>query len=407
MPRRVVITSVGVFSSLGFTLSEIVDNLKDGRVVFERLPFDSTVVSSPIRDFNIRDKVGSFKERRYLTRGAQFCVASAVEAIKNAGFSEKLPTNTGLFVGIGPNLDIGGEFPEIRNGDIDRQDLSALWILKFLPNTAASAIAKLAGIHGENFTVTTACSASLQAIGEAFRKIRNGYLDTALAGGGDSRLSHGGILAYKKAHALYTGNGDPEEASRPFDYDRKGFVPGEGGAFFLLEEMECAKKRGSKIFAEVCGFGSSLDGYAMTDPDPEGKSGEMAARTALSEAGIPPRQIDLVSAHGTGTLLNDAMEASLLSRIYGNDGPCVIATKSWIGHASAACGALELAICLACMHNNYIPAVRNLEKPIDPTVNFVREEKHYSYDTAMLENFGFGGQNSVLIVKKMGKQSEQ
>jgi 3-oxoacyl-[acyl-carrier-protein] synthase II len=404
MSRRVVITSVGVFSSLGFTLSEIVDNLKHGRVVFERPPFDRTIVSSPIRDFNIRDILGPFKERRYLTRGAQFCVASAMEAIKNAGVSETLLANTGLFVGVGPNLDISGEFPEIRNGNIDRQDLSALWILKFLPNTAASAIAKLTGIHGENFTVTTACSASLQAIGEAFRKIKDGYLDMALAGGGDSRLSHGGILAYKKAHALYTGNSDPEKASRPFDCDRKGFVPGEGGAFFILEEMEYAERRGSKIFGEVCGFGSSLDGYAMTDPDPDGEGGEIAACKALCEAGISPRQIDVVSAHGTGTLLNDVMESNLISRMYGKDGPSVIAPKSWIGHASAACGALELALCLACMHDNYIPAVRNLENPIHPTVNFMREEKHFSYDTVLLENFGFGGQNSVLIVKKMGER---
>lgn len=393
---------MGVFSSLGFTLREIADNLKHGNVVFERPPFDRTIVSSPIRDFNIRDILGPFKERRYLTRGAQFCVASAMEAIKNAGVGGELPANTGLFVGVGPNLDISGEFPEIRNGDIDRQGLSALWILKFLPNTAASAIAKLAGIHGENFTVTTACSASLQAIGEAFRKIKDGYLDTALAGGGDSRLSRGGILAYKKAHALYTGDIDPGKASRPFDCDRKGFVPGEGGAFFLLEEMECAEQRGSKIFAEVGGFGSSLDGYAMTDPDPDGKSGETAAWAALGEAGISPRQIDLVSAHGTGTLLNDVMEANLISRLYGNNGPSVIAPKSWIGHASAACGALELALCLAGMHDNYIPAVRNLENPIHPTVNFLREGTQCSYDTVMIENFGFGGQNSVLIVKKMG-----
>jgi len=405
MPRKVVITSVGVFSSLGHTLGEIVDNMKHGRVVFERPHFDNSIVSSPIRDFNIRNILGPFKERRYLNRGAQFCVASAMETIINVGINEKLLANTGLFVGVGPNLDISGEFPEIRNGDIDRSDLFALWILKFLPNTAASAIAKLVGIHGENFTVTTACSASLQAIGEAFRKIKDGYLDMALAGGGDSRLSRGGILAYKKANALYTGNGDPEKASRPFDCDRKGFVTGEGGAFFLLEEKECAERRGSKIFGEVCGFGSSLDAYAMTDPDPDGKCGEVAVCNALSEAGMSPRQIDVVSAHGTGTLLNDVMESNLISRIFGKDGPPVVALKSWIGHASAACGALELALCLACMHDNYIPAVRNLENPIHPTVNFVRNGKHSSYDTVMLENFGFGGQNSVLIVKKMGEYS--
>jgi len=134
----------------------------------------------------------------------------------------------------------------------------ALWMLKFLPNTAASVIAKLAGIHGENQTLTTACSASMQAIGEAFRKIRDGYIELAFAGGGDSRLSKSSILAYKKAHALCDGTGSPERASRPFDNSRNGFVPGEGGAFFLLEELEHAKSRGAKIYCEICGYGADI-----------------------------------------------------------------------------------------------------------------------------------------------------
>ena len=402
MPRRVAITSVGGFSSLGFSLGEIADNLRNERIVFERPSFDDTLVSSPVRDFDLKHVTGPFKERRYLNRGAQFCVASAVEAVRRAGMGGGMKERTGLFVGVGPNLDIGGEFPEIRCGIMDRQDLSALWILRFLPNTAASAIARLAGIHGENFTLTTACSASLQAIGEAFRKIRDGYLDAALAGGGDSRLSRGGLLAYKKANALYRGNGTPEKASRPFDLNRKGFVPGEGGAFFLLEEMENAVRFKRKILGEICGFGASLDGHAMTDPDPAGRWGEIAACEALREAGLSPRQIDVLSAHGTGTPLNDIMEANLMSRIFGKDTPAVIALKSWIGHASAACGALELALCLACMHDDYLPAIRNLEDPVHGAVNFVRKGRHGAFHTVMLENFGFGGQNSALVVRKAG-----
>ncbi|MGZ6238125.1 MAG: beta-ketoacyl-[acyl-carrier-protein] synthase family protein, partial [Syntrophales bacterium] len=306
----------------------------------------------------------------------------------------------GLFVGAGPNLDIGGEFPEIRGGKIDREDLQAVWILRFLPNTAASAIAKLSGIHGENLTVCTACSASLQAIGEAFRKIKNGYLDRALAGGGDSRLSPGGILAYKKAGALYKGDCEPDKASRPFDLRRSGFVPGEGGAFFLLEELEKAKERGAQMYGEICGYGSSMDASNMTAPESTGKWGRRAVLSALQEAGMSPSQINLISAHGTGTLLNDEGEAILVDEVYGGCNPQVIALKSWIGHTASACGSMELALSLICMQENYVPEIRNMKEPCRRKINFVRNGGTSSFDTCIIENFGFGGQNAALIVKR-------
>ena len=401
MPRRVVITSIGVISSLGFAPGQIIDNLKNGKVAFEKPSFDDSVVTCPVRDFDIRNFTGPFKDRRYLNRGAQFCVASAVEAVKNGEISKELLGKAGLFIGTGPNLDIGGEFPEIQRGEIDRSDLMALWILRFLPNTAASSIARLTGIHGENIISAAACAASLQAIGEAFRKIKDGYLDLAFAGGGDSRLSYGGLLAYKKAYALFAGGGDPEKASRPFDSKRAGFVPGEGGAFFLLEELDHAQRRGGTIYGEICGFGSSIDGHAMTAPDPDGKWGEAAVLAAFREAKISPNQVDVVSTHGTSTLLNDTMEANLINRIYEKHSPFVIALKSWIGHISAACGALELAICLICMQNNYLPEIRNLKEPCHSGINFVRKGKTCSVDTVVVENFGFGGHNSALIIKKV------
>jgi len=400
MKRRVVITSMGVLSSLGHNHSEIIKGLKEETVSFERPVFDGEVVTAPIRNFNIRDYTGRFKESRYLNRGAQFAVASAIIAIGDSGYNRESLAEAGLFVGTGPNLNIGGEFPEIRGGEIDREDLQALWILKFLPNTAASIITKLSGIHGENLTITTACSASLQAVGEAFHKIKDGYLDIALAGGGDSRLNPGGILAYKKAGALYTGNSDPEKASRPFDRSRGGFVPGEGGAFFLLEELERAKGRGAKIYGEICGYTSSMDAYNMTAPDGDGKWGRIAVLAALQEAGMSPSQIDVISTHGTGTTLNDEREANLIDEIYRDCKPLAIALKSWIGHTASACGALELALSLVCMQRGYLPAVRNLKEPCHRNINFVRESGDFSFATCVIENFGFGGQNSALIVKR-------
>ncbi len=400
MSRKVVVTSIGVISALGLSSEEIVRTMKTGRVSFERTPFDRTVWTCPIASaFNIKSFTGRYKNARYLNRGAEFCVASAMAALSEAGLDADMRARAGLFVGTGPNLDIGTEFPEIQEGNLDREDLAALWILRFLPNTAASAIADLAGIHGENATIGTACSASLQAIGEAFRRIKYGLVDLALAGGGDSRLSPGAILAYRKAQALWTGDEDCSRASSAFDNTRKGFVPGEGGAFFVLEELEHARTRGARIYAEVCGFGASLDGYNMTAPEPDGTWAASAVRSALREAGLEAHQIDVISSHGTGTPLNDAMEAKLISGLQGRHRPFVLALKSWIGHLAAACGAVELAIGLASMERNYLPEIRNLKEPCAGNINFVRAAKEMRTETMLLQNFGFGGQNGALVVR--------
>ncbi len=394
---------MGVCSSLGFSEAEIIDSLENGRVSFERPSFDPTVVTSPVRNFDIRDFFhGPFKDRRYLTRGGLFCVASAMATVRDSGLGKEMLTRAGLFMGTGPNLDISGEFPEIPDRRMDRDDLMALWMLRFLPNTPASVTARCAGIHGENLTINTACAASLQAVGEAFRKIREGYLDLAFAGGGDSRLNPGGILAYRKANALFTETADPGSASRPFDRGRCGFVPGEGGAVFLLESLAHAKSRGASVYAEVCGYGSSMDGYNMTAPHPEAEWGEKAVREALHDAGMDAGDIDLVSAHGTGTPLNDDMEAVLLDRVFGNTRPRVTAFKSWTGHLAAACGAIELALTLVCMRHRYIPQIRNLQDPCHPRINFVRNVTEDTPDAVLLENFGFGGQNTALVINRYG-----
>jgi len=398
--RRVVITALGVVSSLGNSSEQILQALRNGQVSFAESSFDPQVITSPIRDFELGAFTGSFKERRYLNRGAQLAVAAAMSAIRMASLRREQLTDTGLFLGAGPNMDVGGEIPEIRQGEIQHDSLMALWILRFLPNTAASVISILAGIQGDNLTVTSACSSSLQAIGVAFQKIRDGYLDLALAGGGDSRLTPGAILAYRKARALYEGGGNPGEASRPFDNGRRGFVPGEGGAVLLLEELEHARSRGAAIYGEVCGFGTSMDGYNVTAPEPAGRGGQMALEKALEDAGLVPGDIDAVSTHGTGTLLNDRMEAALIERVYERIFPRVLAFKSWIGHLSTACGAMETALSLICLQNDFLPEIRNLREACSPVLPFVREGGNCPTSTWAIENFGFGGQNAVLIVKR-------
>ncbi len=400
MANRVVVTSKGIISPIGSTDDEVIHHLKNRSPVFERPDFDTETATAPVHEFNLKTYTGRYKDARYLNRGVRFAVASAMMAIKNSGLTEEQLENAGLFSGAGPNLDISSEFPNIRNREISDKGLSALWILKFLPNTTASAIARLAGIHGENITSGSACAASFSAIGEAYRKVKDGYLDFAFAGGGDSRLNPGGILAYKKAQALWSGEEDPETGYSPFGINRTGFIPGEGGAFFLLESLQSAEKRGAKILAEVCGFGASIDGYNMTAPQPDGKWAEKAVHAALKEADTSPDKIDLISTHGTGTKLNDSMEANLIERIFEQNRPAVIALKSWMGHLASSCGAVELGVTLACLKNGYWPQVRNLGESCNINVNFAKEPLSFFPESILLENFGFGGQNTVLVIKK-------
>ena len=400
MANRVVITASGVISPIGSTPDEINHFLKEKSPCFERLSFDEDISACSVSDFNLKDFTGRYKDARYLSRGAKLAVAAAMLAVKNAGLDNELLKGAGIFTGAGPNLDISGESMTINNDGIVDEGLSALWILKFLPNTIASAIAKLTGIHGENMTSGSACAASLTALGEAYRKIKDGYLDIALAGGGDSRLSPGGILAYKKAQALWVKKGNPEKEYVPFGVKRAGFIPGEGGAFFILESLESAKKRNANILGEICGYSSSIDGYNMTAPLPDGKWAEKAVRSALKEAGLQPGEIDLISAHGTGTVLNDEMEARLINRVFSKKPPHVIALKSWIGHLASSCGAVELGICLACLASGYWPEIRNLETTCNENVNFIKTPRSFLPESVLLENFGFGGQNSTLVLKR-------
>jgi len=398
MTRRVVITAMGVVSALGDGPQAIARSIQQERVRFRYSAFDPEVVVAPIDDFDVRAYTGRFKNLRYLNRGAAMAVAAAMRALQDTGLTASQRETAGLFVGSGPNLDLGGECPCIHDGHLEPEKLAALWILRFLPNTAASAIAQLTGLRGENLTVGNACAASLQAIGEAFRKIKDGYLDLALAGGGDSRLNPGGVLAYKKAQALYAGTRESREASRPFDQDRQGFVPGEGGAFFLLESADHAIARKAPVLAEVCGYGATMDGHNMTAPQPDGRWAEKAVRSAMADAGLAAEQIQIISAHGTGTPLNDAVEAGMIQRIFGDQQPVVLAFKSWVGHLASACGAVELALCLSVWQTGVWPSIRNLDVPCLEGLNYFRSGTDAAAGRTLIQNFGFGGQNAALVI---------
>ncbi len=400
MNRRVVITSWSAVTSLGSCAEEIVDSLKSGSTTFQRPDFDPEVVVSPVHDFDLKSYTGRFKNRRYLNRGAAFSVATAMEAVGKSGLDPEKLENTGLYVGTGPNLDITQAFSRTEDGEADFSGNPALWMLEFLANTPASAISQLGHTHAESLSIQTACAAGLQSVGEAYRKIKHGIVDSALAGAGDSRLNKGAVAAYKKAQAIHTGYGEPENVCRPFDQERAGFVTGEGGAFFLLESLEQARERGANIVAEVRGFGASMDGQGMTAPAEDGKYAQKAVQEALRDANLDASSVDLVSAHGTGTFLNDKVEADILQRVFPSSKPRVTAIKSWIGHLSAACGSGELGVILSCMQLGYIPQIRNLENPCNEDVFFLTDASKHRPDRVLLQNFGFGGQNSALVIER-------
>jgi 3-oxoacyl-[acyl-carrier-protein] synthase II len=400
MASRVVITAVGMVTSLGDTPEAVAGSVRTGRVAFQWVGSNPRAMAAPVADFDVHRDIGRFKNRRYLTRAAALAVAAAMRAADRAALSVDQRESAGLFAGMGPNLDLGGECPSIENGVMDAGKLSALWMLRFLPNTAVSVISQLTGIRGENLTVGGACAASLQAVGEAYRRIKDGYLAAALAGGADSRLSPGALLAYLKAGALYRGPESPREALRPFDSRRDGFVPGEGGAFFVLENARHAVQRGAEILAEVCGYGATLDGAAMTAPGPDGRRAEAAVRSALEQARMVPEDIDMIAAHGTGTWLNDEVEARMIQRIFNFHRPWVLALKSWVGHLAAACGAVELALCLGAMQTGIWPWIRNLDRPDSPDLKYLRSSgMAIAPRSILLQNFGFGGQNAALVIR--------
>ena len=369
--NRVVITGIGCCTSLGWEQGGIARAFAGGCPAFapsEALPGYSACPVSDLGDDAAYSRFSAWRHRRYLNRGAAFAVLSGLRAAASAGFDPHMPPQTCLIGASGPMLDFDRE-----NGlsPADSEALDALWLLRWLPNTGNTALARFLDIHGEGLVLGTACASALQAIGEGFRRVRYGLSETVLCSGGDSRLSRGGMLGYAKAHAL-SRNPVPSEASR-----------------------------GAAVFAELLGFGASLDGGALTAPDESARFAEQAVRGALADAGLEPHAVDWVSAHGTGTPLNDRSEAVLLERVFAQAEarPAVTALKSWIGHGSAACGGMELALMLAAWRSGRLPPIRNLRAPCSGLLDFAVATRPFPGPVGVLENFGFGGQNAALVVR--------
>lgn len=381
--RRVVITGSGFVLPLGRSVPEVLQALDASHGPFVRSSHDPDVAVCPVRDFDLKTHVGRCKNARYLSRGQQLCLAAGILAVDAAGIGPDDLDRAGLFLGLGPNLQAR-----------PRED-RALWLLDCLPNTLAATMAEILGLHGENLTIMTACAASTQALGQAYRTVAAGLADVALAGGGDSRLSLEGVRAYRQAGVLATGFERPELACRPFDQGRSGFAVGEGGAMFVLESLDHARNRGADILAEVVFASSSLDGGSLTSPDPTGNSAVRAVRDCLEATGTDGL---LVLAHGTGTVLNDEAECRILAATTPH-ALAIQAFKSRIGHLASACGAAELALGLACAARGRFPAIANLSAPCCLDLPFLRACAALRPRNILVQSFGFGGQNACLGVR--------
>ncbi|MEE8105853.1 MAG: beta-ketoacyl-[acyl-carrier-protein] synthase family protein [Planctomycetota bacterium] len=425
MSRRVVITGMGVVAPNGEDLDSFWSACKEGRSgIAEIQAFDcgsfSVSAAGEVPKYNARPYLPSPKQLKIMGNNIRFAVGASHMAMEHGGLlgADYDPERFGVTVGSGlvptdveelgdaiaHSLDDDGKFDVSRFGVEGQRRLYPLWLLKHLPNMVAAHVSIIHNAQGPNNTIVTACSASTQAIGEAYRVVERGQADLMLTGGADSRIDPLSIVAYSLLGALSQGDRAAEKLSRPFDRDRDGFVLGEGAAMFTIESEEHAKARGAEILAEIVGYGSSFDASGVTAPHAEGRGAAQAIARALDDAKMSPEDIDYISAHGTSTVLNDRMETLATKTIFGDHAKKVpmSSIKSMVGHLIAAAGALEAAVSVMAIRENVVPPTINLEEPdpdcdLDYVPNTARE---HEVRAVLSNSFGFGGQNASLILKE-------
>lgn len=405
--RRVVVTGLGTINGLGNNVNETFTKMINGENGIDFITYFDTTdfkvkLASEIKNLNLEDYLDKGEIRR-LDRVTQYGLIAADEAIKDSNLTEFDPYRYGVFFtsGIGGLNTFYEEIEVAVTKGPNR--VSPFFVPKTIINMTGGAISIKYGLKGPNIPVVSACAASTNAIGEAFRNIKHGYIDFAITGGAEASINQIGIAGFSAIKALNTTE-DKNRASIPFDLERTGFVMGEGAAALVLEEYEHAKKRGAKIYAEIVGYGSTGDAHHMTAPDPEAEAIARAITLAADEAKINLDQIDYINAHGTSTILNDKTETFGIKKAFKDHAYKVniSSTKSMTGHALGAAGALESIAVIKALENNVVPPTINLnvsdpECDLNYTPN-VAVKKELNYGLNM--NLGFGGHNAVLIFKK-------
>jgi len=408
MPRRVVITGLGVVTALGKTLEGFWSALCEGKSGVAPLTlFDTT-------DFKVHfggqvhgwdpEALFGTKEARRLDRFAQFAMVAAEGAVANSGidFSASPPEKNGVLIGSG----IGGlnEFETQHATMMERgpSRISPFTIPKLMVNAGSGHVSIRWGLRGPCSAIATACASATNAIGDSFRLIQSGLADVMITGGSEAAITHMGLGGFAALRALSTRNDDPARASRPFDRDRDGFVLSEGAGVLILEDESFARARGAKIYGEMLGYGMSADGTHITAPDEEGRGAARAMTSCLTDARRDPQVVDYINAHGTSTELGDLAETKAMKSVFGPHARRlqVSSTKSQLGHLLGASGGVELVASALVIETGVLPPTINLEHPgdgcdLDYIPNVARETR---VDHVMSNSFGFGGHNASLLI---------
>jgi 3-oxoacyl-[acyl-carrier-protein] synthase II len=405
---RVVVTGMGTVNPLGKNLEEYWHGLIEGRStarIAEGYPTEklTTKFACEVPNFDPQD----FMDRKVAQRMARFsqmAVAASKMALADSGLD--LAKEDSFRVGVDMGTGIGG-FIEMTQGAISyatKGRLNPLYAPMIIPNMAAASVAMAFHLRGPNTTVTTACAASTHTLGDAMRILQHGDADVMLAGGSEASLCEVGISSFNAIRALSTRNDAPEKASRPFDRDRDGFVPGEGAGILVLESEEHATSRGARIYGEILGYALTCDAFHQVAPDETGEAPARAVTLALADAGIEAKDVDYVNAHGTSTQLNDAGETKALKIALGEHAykVAISSTKSMIGHLLGAAGAVEAIATLLTINRGIIHSTINYENP-DPAcdLDYVpNQARRKDVRIAISNGFGFGGHNAVVVLKK-------
>ena len=405
---RVVVTGMGTVNPLGKNVEEYWHGLIEGRSgasPIVRFPTDrlATKFACQVNNFDPQE----FLERKAAQRMARFsqmAVAASGMALADSGLD--LAKEDSFRVGVAMGTGIGA-FDDMTTGAISfatKGRLNPMYAPTIIPNMAGASVAMQFHLRGPNTTVTTACAASTQTLGDATRMIQRGDADVMLAGGTEASLCEVGIASFNAIRALSTRNEAPEKASRPFDRDRDGFVPGEGAGTLILESLEHAHKRGARIYGEVIGYATTNDAFHQVAPDETGEAPARAVSLAIKDAGLEPKDIDYVNAHGTSTQLNDAGETKALKIALGEHARkvAISSTKSMIGHLLGAAGAVEAIATLLTINRGIIHPTINYENP-DPScdLDYVpNTARRQDVKVAISNGFGFGGHNAVVVLTR-------
>ncbi|MCF0148428.1 MAG: beta-ketoacyl-ACP synthase II [Clostridium sp.] len=409
MKRRVVVTGLGAITPIGNSIDSFWSSVKEGKNGIDKIKcFDTTdfkvKLAAEVKDFNAENFLGK-KDAKRLDRFIQFALISAKECVKDSNIDMDSVDRERFGVifasGIGGLITLENQMTNLINRGPSR--VSPLAIPTIISNMAAGAIAIEFGIEGSCLSITTACASSTHCIGEAYRSIKDGYLDRAIVGGTEASICKFGISGFQSMTALSKSE-DINRASIPFDKDRSGFVMGEGAGALILEDLESALSRGAKIYGEVVGYGTTCDAYHITSPKLDGDGAYRSMRDAIRDANISPDEIGYINAHGTSTEINDKVETSAIKRAFSEAEKKVYvsSTKSMTGHLLGAAGAVEAIISIKALEEGFLPANINYLNPDEECdLNLVvNDGKSEDINYAMSNSLGFGGHNGTIILKK-------